>query len=263
MGANVRAAAAARDPRRGFAPAAVAAIPGGGETRGAAARGRVSPPLAIAAAVVAVAGALALAVRRRPGLDRAVRLGLAAAIGGHELVWYGHVLALGWIDPPRGLPLDLCDVVLWLTVYGLVRPGPRFLEILYYAGLAGSGMAILTPDLAVPLPSYPAIAFFVGHGGVVAALLYLVFVGSLRPSPRSWMRAFLWVNAYALAVGIFDAVFGTNYFYLREKPAAPSLLDLLGPWPWYVVAGEAVALVLFRLLALPFGERARAGRGGP
>jgi uncharacterized membrane protein YwaF len=40
--------------------------------------------------------------------------------------------------------------------------------------------------------------------------------------------------------------------YLSAKPQNASLLDLLGPWPWYVVASEGVALGGFLLLYLPF-----------
>jgi uncharacterized membrane protein YwaF len=72
------------------------------------------------------------------------------------------------------------------------------------------------------------------------------------------------VNAYAAAVLAFDLAFGTNYMYLREKPAAGTLLDLLGPWPWYVLAGDGVALALLWLLHLPFRGGASGGRAaGP
>jgi uncharacterized membrane protein YwaF len=46
-----------------------------------------------------------------------------------------------------------------------------------------------------------------------------------------------------------NARFGTNYMYLRAKPEAPTLLDLLGPWPWYVLGGEIVAVCLLWLLS--------------
>ncbi len=208
--------------------------------------------LAIIAAVPAVGAALAAWAAARPGTTRPIRLALAAAIAAHELAWYGYTMATGSFRPPHGLPLDLCDVVLWLTVYALATLRPWALDLAFYFGIAGSGMAILTPDVGAPFPSYPAVAFFVAHGGVVAAILFLVFSGKLRPRPGSWWRALVWVNAYAAGVFAFDAEFGTNYMYLCEKPAAPSLLDLLGPWPWYLLGAEVIAAVLLALLYVPF-----------
>lgn len=213
------------------------------------------PHLAILAAVPLAAAGLAALVRRRPGAARSVRLGLAAAIAANELGWYGYTLANGWVHPPHGLPLDLCDVVLWLTVWALASPRPWLLELVYFLGLGGSGMALLTPDIGAPFPSYPAVKFFAAHGGVVAAILFLVFRGELRPRPGSWWRVFLCLNAYAALVALFDAGFGTNYMYLREKPRSASLLDLFGPWPWYVLGGEAVGLALLWLLYLPFRRK--------
>jgi hypothetical integral membrane protein (TIGR02206 family) len=210
--------------------------------------------LGIVSAVLAAAAILARLARDRPAAARRIQLGLAAAIAVNELAWYGYVVGQGWVRPPHGLPLDLCDVVLWLAVWALVRPTPWVRDAVWYLGVAGSGMAVLTPDIAAPLSSYPAAVFFLAHGMVVVAALFLVWSGAHRPRPGSWWRVFLWANAYAAAVGAFDAAFGTNYMYLCEKPRSATLLDWLGPWPWYVVAAEPVALLLLGLLYLPFAR---------
>ena len=44
---------------------------------------------------------------------------------------------------------------------------------------------------------------------------------------------------------------GGNYMFLRRKPVHGSLLDVMGPWPWYILAAAALGLVIFlRLDAL-------------
>jgi uncharacterized membrane protein YwaF len=62
----------------------------------------------------------------------------------------------------------------------------------------------------------------------------------------------LGVNVLAALDGTLDWAFRSNYMYLRTKPGSTTLLDVLGPWPWYILAAEGVALVLFLLLYLPF-----------
>ena len=49
--------------------------------------------------------------------------------------------------------------------------------------------------------------------------------------------------------------------FLRPSPRADSLLDLMGPWPWYIAAAAALALALFWLLDRPFDGRRRAPTG--
>ncbi len=171
------------------------------------------------------------------------------------MVWWTYRLRQEGFRFPEGLPLQLSDLVIWLTIIALLANSLGAFEVAYYAGLTTAAMAVLTPDLWAPLASYPSIYFFLEHGGVIVALLTLVWGGMARPRPGSVWRALAATNLWAAAVGAFNAVFGTNYMYLCRKPAGASILDYLGPWPWYLVAGEAIAVALFWLLWLPFRGR--------
>jgi len=118
-------------------------------------------------------------------------------------------------------------------------------------------MAVLTPDLLSSLLSASSINFFVRHGGVVMAILYLLWSRQLRPRPRSWRFAFLVLNLYAIAIALFDFLSGANYLYLRNKPASASLLDAMGAWPLYILSADLLALIIFIVMAVPFKQKSR------
>lgn len=208
--------------------------------------------LALLAAVPVVGLGLAFSIRARPALERPVRLALAGLLAANQLAYLAYAVSRGWIAPPAGLPLELCDVAVWLAVAALVGSPPLVGELLYFVGLAGTVQALFTPDLGIAFPSYPAAKFFLGHGGTVAAAILLLATGRLRPRPGAWWRALLVLDAYALGVFVLDRLAGTNYLYLARKPPVPTLLDGMGPWPWYTLAAEALAAALFFLLQLPF-----------
>lgn len=49
-----------------------------------------------------------------------------------------------------------------------------------------------------------------------------------------------------------NALLGSNYMFIARKPDDPSLIDVLGPWPWYILSLEAVGLAICFILYLPF-----------
>lgn len=211
---------------------------------------------AIMAAIPCVAALLAWLVQGKPEAARRARLAFGCFLLVNELVWYGYKLRHEGVRFPEGLPLQLCDLSLWLSVISLLALRRWTFEPAWFVGIAGASMAVLTPELWAPAWSYPTAYFFVAHGGIIAAMLFLVWSGQARPGPGAMWRGLLVLNLWAAIVGTFNAVFHTNYMYLCHKPVSASALDAMGPWPWYLLAGEAAALVLFSLLALPFRRRA-------
>jgi len=59
-------------------------------------------------------------------------------------------------------------------------------------------------------------------------------------------------NIYWLFCAWVNSQIGSNYLYTHGKLPTPSLLDLLGPHPWYLLSMEALGIVLCMLLYLPF-----------
>ena len=183
-----------------------------------------------------------------------MRLTLAIALIVNELIWFVFRYSHEGVHLTN-LPLQLCDVTLWVTIAACLTTAPLAVEFAYFAGLSGAGMALLTPDLWSPWPSYPAIYFFLVHGGVVIACAVLVFGHARRLRSGAPWRAIGLLLVYAVPTGFFNAITGANYMYLRNKPRNPSILDWFGPWPWYLGAGLVLALILFWLIWLPVRPR--------
>ena len=207
--------------------------------------------VAILCAVPALAGVLSFAHRRFPRAANSIRLGFAAILLIDNAVHYAWLIQHHSLSFPDHMPFELCDLSMALTVLSLFLLRPLLFDLAYYWALAGASMALLTPNLREPFPSFGTVQFFLSHGLTVAGVLYLLWSKQAAPRPWSVARAMIGVNLFALLVGPFDYFYNTNYFYLRSKPADPSLLDFLGPWPIYIAGTEAVTIVLFLLLYLP------------
>lgn len=213
--------------------------------------------IVILAAVVALGASLALAQRRMLHGSKWLRIGLGILLLADGVGWYAYLAAMGQNVFPWQLPLELCNIVVYLVAIALLTLHRGVFDVAYYWVLAGSTMALLTPNLWEHFPSVSTVQFFIAHGLVVSAALYLVWSRQIRPQRGSVVRAMIAVNLLALFDGAFDAVFKTDYMYLRAKPQNVSLLNYLGPWPWYVLSAEPVALALFLLLYWPFWRRQR------
>jgi hypothetical integral membrane protein (TIGR02206 family) len=216
--------------------------------------------LAALAAVAAVSLALCAGARRWPGRwTWPAAAALGAVTAGSDVAWIVWLVRQGGWTPAVGLPLQLCDAGTFLAAAALWTRGRGLVELLWFWAIAGTVQALLTPDIPEPYPSFVWFQYYVAHGGIVAAALFLVIGLRLTPRPEAALCAAGLTAAYAAAVGAVDVATGGDYLFLRRPPLHPSLLDVMGPWPWYLVSAAALASVLFALLQVPFWSGRRRG----
>ncbi|HEU4963564.1 MAG TPA: TIGR02206 family membrane protein [Bacilli bacterium] len=190
---------------------------------------------------------------REPRANRLFRMNLAGVVLLSEVALESWQAWMGGWTLDYSLPLQLCSISLLFAVVMLWNRSYRLFEFMYLAGMGGALQAILTPDLGhYAFPHFRAFEFFVAHGGIVLACLFMVFVEGMRPTLGSLWRALLMLNGIAAVVYVINRLTGGNYMFLAHKPSSASLLDVLGSWPWYLVSLEGVALGMFVVLYLPF-----------
>ena len=124
--------------------------------------------LVLLAAIAAGAVALPWFCRRGAVNKHAARLAVGCALLLNELGWWAFRYSHEGVHL-QNLPLQLCDLTVWLSVLACLTARPAIVEFAYLAGMTGAGMALLTPDVWSPWPTYPAIYFFAAHGGIVIA----------------------------------------------------------------------------------------------
>lgn len=175
-------------------------------------------------------------------------VGLAAVIFAG---WVGEYVAdaiNGTWSVEYTLPLQLTDAVSAVTIAALLIRRRLLIELAYFWAFTASLQAVLTPDLAQSFPSIYYFTYFTYHVGVIVAASFLVFGCRLYPRPGAIWRVYGLTLAWTAIAALGDVLTGGNYMYLRTKPVHSSLLSVLGPWPWYIVATAALGLLMLLVL---------------
>jgi hypothetical integral membrane protein (TIGR02206 family) len=184
--------------------------------------------------------------------DRLTRIGLAGFMALGWICWYGQGLWRGELNLGNGLPMNLCDWAEIALIAALLTRNQFAYELGYFWGLGGTLQGVLTPPLYWDFPDPQFIFFFIQHGGVIAALLYLTLGARMRPTWRSLPRVIAASFAYIGAAVLVDWALGVNYGFLRAKPLGQNLLTLMSPWPWYIPELVAASIGFLLLYYLPF-----------
>lgn len=201
-------------------------------------------------------------VGRRGGNGRKLATALLAFV---NLSVYPLSLLAWWsLDGKKSidnfLPFHLCDIAAITAGIALITRRPLACALTYFWGLAATLQGLLTPALTVGFPSGPFLMFFLHHFAVVTAALYLPLVNGWRPKRPLWkglLEIYGWSLVYLAFAMTANRLLGSNFAFASRPPDNPSLIDQLGPWPWYLLSMQGIALLFFSLLALPFHQGRR------
>jgi hypothetical integral membrane protein (TIGR02206 family) len=207
-------------------------------------------------AVFAVGAVMLVAAGRRYGRTAPVRqvcrvvaaVMLVVQLG---VIVYSNMPAQFGVD--HSLPLHLSDLVILVAVYALWTYGQRTFALTYYWALVLSVQALFSPALSGPdFPGREFLVFWGLHLFVIWTAIYLTWGVGLRPGWRDYRLVVLVSVGWAAVAMVVNWLTGANYGFLNRKPAIGSVLDVLGPWPWYLIPEIALILSIWALMTWPW-----------
>ena len=160
------------------------------------------------------------------------------------------------------LPLHLCSLM-WFVSIGLFLTKKQWaFEMVLFIGMPGGVHSLLTPELTHGDSLLHKIDFFIGHGGLILAPFYAIFVLKMWPRKHAWWQSFLKLQLLVLVVGLFNYLLGSNYMYLAKPPIAdnpliPSSQSFFGKWPYYIIIFELAVFLHAIIINIPFFLKSR------
>ena len=158
-------------------------------------------------------------------------------------------------DIEYSLPLHISDITWIAASCALWFRWQWAFALTYYWAFTLIPQAMITPGSGgADFPSYDFISFWVRYLLVVWAAVYLVSWLGMRPNWAGFGFAAAVTVGWGVVVFSFNEMAGTNYMFLNRKPDNPSLLDLMGDWPWYLAVALAIGLAAWALMTWPFAR---------
>jgi len=169
-----------------------------------------------------------------------------------EILYHVWLFQTGRWNFGNSLPLELCSISLVMTIFLLFTGNKHVYDFVFFAGIGGALQAIATPVLDLSFPHFRYFHFFYTHIGIILTALYFTWVKGYRPTIKGIIKTMVALNILLPIVFVVNIFLDGNYMFLRMKPTNGSLLDFLGPYPWYILSLEVVAFIIFVCLWLVF-----------
>ncbi|MEY3349112.1 MAG: hypothetical protein RLY46_1151 [Bacteroidota bacterium] len=154
-------------------------------------------------------------------------------------------------DLKNNLPLHLCGISGLLSIILYYKYNETLANLLFYWGITGGIHSLLTPEFDLGREGYLFYGYFVSHGGLLLTSIFMIRHRGFKPTEKSWLQAFVFIQLAVFVIGLFNWLTGSNYMYLSAPPIVDNPL-IIGDWPWYILVFEALAFFHFYILYTGF-----------
>lgn len=147
------------------------------------------------------------------------------------------------------LPFHLCGISAFIcSIMPFLKNKQRLFDFVFYTGIIGGIMGILTPQMSDYDGSfYVYFVFYMRHILIFTMPIYMLRNLGLSLTKKSMVRTFVILNILLAFIMPFNFIVGGNYMYLAEPPQVNNPL-IIGEWPYYVIWFEVFVILLLVLL---------------
>lgn len=191
----------------------------------------------------------------KQAIRRKTEVGIAISLIVIETCYHTWMYVNDMWDASHAIPLELCSISLVLSVILLLTRKIIIYEILLFTALLGASQAIFTPLLKFEFPHFRFFHFFYTHLMEIWVVFYFTWVKGYRPTIWSVVKLFIFLNVLMPIIMLINKAVDGNYLFLSHKPSGASLLDLLGPYPWYILSMEFLLITLSLIVWLIFRKK--------
>ena len=143
-----------------------------------------------------------------------------------------------------------------IAFYLITKYKPLFIFAFFW-GLAGGGMSILTPDIVLGFPALEYLDTMWGHSLILMGVFTAIFQMNERPFLKDYFYLMIMTTFIFLPlVYVFNIYFGTNYWFVVEKPYGDNLMNFfpepLPGKPYHLLGLIPTAYVVTFLLYIPY-----------
>ena len=188
-----------------------------------------------------------------------IRYVLAFALIICEMSYFWRLIAIPSLggNPVDHLPITVCGWVAVFCSYMLIGKSQTLFDLSYFWAFSGSVFALITPTVITYTgpTRFRYYQFWAEHLLGYVAIFYMIFVHNMRPTIKSFIKAYVALVVLAVIAYWANRLIGpgANYLFMAKPEDTPSVLDILPPnFALRIGVMAAIVTLLFVLAYLPW-----------